>query len=344
VTITRGRPWAAIAVLICTVAMVLAACSSSARRQATPTASSGQPPAVATSQPTSAGTTTSAPTTTAPTTTAPPSPKRGSGSPVHVSLYEGDGQTFGVAMPIIAYFSTAITDASVFDRVVTVTVNGTPVHGAWYFEHSSQSSEALEAHYRTSEYWPAHASIKVAMPLAGLWAGKGLVFSNDLTLSMKTGAAQIVKVDGKAGVDRMRVYHDGKLIRSFAVSLGKAQTPTYAGTAVVMGKANPQHMVSAPGEPFYSIEVPWSVRVTYDGEFIHDAFWNNQLGQQNLSHGCTNLSPADSEWYYRYSQIGDPVTWTNTGTTQRVPVWDGYGDWNLTWSSYRQGGLLAPTA
>jgi hypothetical protein len=38
------------------------------------------------------------------------------------------------------------------------------------------------------------------------------------------------------------------------------------------------------------------------------------------------------------------VTWTNTGTTQRVPVWDGYGDWNLAWSSYQQGGLLAPTA
>ena len=30
-------------------------------------------------------------------------------------------------------------------------------------------------------------------------------------------------------------------------------------------------MVSSPGEAFYSIEVPWSVRVTYDGEFLHDA-------------------------------------------------------------------------
>ena len=74
------------------------------------------------------------------------------------------------------------------------------------------------------------------------------------------------------------------------MSLGKAHTPTYAGTAVVIDKANPQDMVSAPGEPYYNIEVPWSVRVTYDGEFIHDAYWN-------------------------------------------VP-----------WSTYRQGGLLSPTA
>lgn len=259
---------------------------------------------------------------------------------MHVRLFESDGDTFGVGMPIIAYFSTAITDASVFDKVTTVTVNGKVVHGAWYFEHSSQADEALEAHYRTASYWPAHASIKLTMPLAGLWAGRGLVFDDDLSLSIKTGAAQIVKIDGKS--ERMDVYSDGRLVRRFGVSLGKADTPTYAGTAVVIGKANPQDMISAPGEPYYNIEVPWSVRVTYDGEFIHDAYWNGQIGQQNLSHGCTNLSPADSEWYYRYSQIGDPVTWTNTGTSQVVPVWDGYGDWNLSWATYRQGGMLSP--
>jgi hypothetical protein len=83
----------------------------------------------------------------APTTTTT-APRRGHGTPVHVSLYEGDGDTYGVAMPIIAYFSVAPTDATVFDQVVTVKVNGAMVHGAWYFEHSSRSDQALEAHYR----------------------------------------------------------------------------------------------------------------------------------------------------------------------------------------------------
>src|SRR5262249_16184339 len=117
-------------------------------------------------------------------------------------------------------------------------------------------------------------------------------------------------------------------------------TPTYTGTAVVIGKANPQDMVSAPGEPYYNIEVPWSVRVTYDGEFIHDAYWNGQLGQANLSHGCTNLSPANAKWYYHFSVIGDPVTWTNTPTSHPVPLCDAYGAWNLSRASYQQGGLL----
>lgn len=101
----------------------------------------------------------------APTSTGP---RRGSGTPVHVSLYEGDGDTYGVAMPIIAYFSTPVTDASVLDQVTTVTVNGKSASGAWFFENSSQASQAMEAHYRTATYWPAHATIRLNLPVAGL--------------------------------------------------------------------------------------------------------------------------------------------------------------------------------
>lgn len=282
-------------------------------------------------------------TSASPTSTpASPAPRKGSGTAVHVSLLEGDGQTFGIAMPIVAFFSASVSDASTFDQVTRVTVNGAPAHGAWYWEPSSRSDEAMEAHYRLAQYWPAHATISLSLPTAGLWAGPGRVFDNSLTLTMHTGAAHIVTIDGKPGIDRMLAYSDGRLVRRVSVSLGAAQTPTYLGTAVAMAKSNPQLMVSAPGEAFYSIEVPWSVRMTYDGEFLHDAFWNNQLGQVNLSHGCTNMSPADAEWYYHWSLIGDPVTWTNTGTSKVMPVTDGWGDWNLPFAGYSSGGLLHP--
>ena len=271
----------------------------------------------------------------------PTGPKTGSGTPVHVRTFEGDGQTYGVGMPIIAYFSEKITDPSVFDKVVKVTVNGQPADGAWYWEHSSVSSEAMEAHYRLADYWPAHSSIHVSMPLKGLWAGQGLVFDNNLSLDMNIGAAQIAKVDGTPGIDTMTITSDGQPVKTLKVSLGKATTPTYLGTALVMAKSNPEEMKSDPGEtPAYDIQVPWSVRVTDDGEFIHDAYWNGQLGQANLSHGCTNLSPADAQWYYGFAQIGDPVTWTNTGTDKTIPVSDGWGDWNLDWATWSQGGLL----
>jgi lipoprotein-anchoring transpeptidase ErfK/SrfK len=277
----------------------------------------------------------------APTTT--PGPKKGSGSPVHVRLFENDGQTYGVGMPIIAYFSKKITDASVFDKEVKVTVNGQDAGGAWYFEPSSVSDEALEAHYRTQQYWPAHAQIHVDMPVKGLYAGQDLVFDNSVTLDIATGAAQVSTVDG--GAKTMTITSDGQPVKTLEVSLGAAKTPTYLGTAVVMAKSNPEEMKSDPGEtPAYDLLVPWSVRITDSGEFIHDASWNGQIGSANTSHGCTNLTPADAEWYYGWSQIGDPVTYTNTGTGTVIPVGDGWGDWNLDWNTWTQGGLLSPSA
>jgi lipoprotein-anchoring transpeptidase ErfK/SrfK len=278
-----------------------------------------------------------------PSSPATPTPRRGSGTAVHINLFENDGQTYGVGMPIIAYFDEKVTDATVFDQVVRVTVNGQPAGGAWYWEPPSRSDSGSEAHYRLPSYWPAHAAIHVDMPVQGLWAGEGLVFDNSVTLDIATGAAQLTSVDGTPGVDTMTLTSDGQPVKTLQVSLGKSTTPTYLGTALVMAKSNPEEMKSDPGEtPAYDIEVPWSVRVTNDGEFIHDAYWNGQLGQENLSHGCTNLSPADAEWYYGWAQIGDPVTWVNTGTDQTIPVTDGWGDWNLDWATWSQGGLLPP--
>jgi lipoprotein-anchoring transpeptidase ErfK/SrfK len=245
-------------------------------------------------------------------------------------------------MPVIVYFSKKIPDASAFRKAVTVTVNGQRADGAWYFEPSQLSGYGLEAHYRLAQYWPAHAAIHVDLPLAGRSAGPGLTFDNSVSLDMQTGAAQVAQVDGSA--DTMTITSDGQPVKTLEVSLGKATTPTYLGTAVVMAKSNPEEMKSDPGEtPAYDIEVPWSVRVTNDGEFIHDASWNGSIGSANLSHGCTNLGPADAEWYYGFAQIGDPVTWTNTGTSAVIPVDDGWGDWNLDWATYAQGGLLPVT-
>jgi hypothetical protein len=80
-------------------------------------------------------------------------------------------------------------------------------------------------------------------PLGGQRAG----VRRQRDLSIKTGAAQIVKVDGKS--KRMRVYADGKLIRTFLVSLGKADILTYAGTAVVIGTCRPGQVASCDDEP-----------------------------------------------------------------------------------------------
>jgi lipoprotein-anchoring transpeptidase ErfK/SrfK len=254
---------------------------------------------------------------------------------VHVRFLEGDGSTWGVGMPVIAYLSAKITDARDFAAATTVTVNGTPAQGAWYFQKSAiYSGYPLEAHYRTQSYWPAHAKVHLDLAAKGRSAGPGLVFDNSLTLDMSTGAANVSRIDGHT--ERMTVTSDGKPVFSFPVSLGKASTPTFSGVKIVMEKDKVQRMTG----PGYDVKVPWSVRITNSGEFVHSASWNGgNIGQRSTSHGCTNLTAADAQRFFAFAQIGDVTVYTRTGGPT-MPSWDGYGDWNVPWSTWQAGGVL----
>jgi lipoprotein-anchoring transpeptidase ErfK/SrfK len=261
-----------------------------------------------------------------------PSP---SGKPVHVRLYEKDGATYGVGMPIIAYLSASITNAKEFDAATQVTVNGTPDQGAWYFQKSAiYAGYPIEAHYRPAAFWPAHAKVTMNLATKGKSGGPGLVYDNSLTLDMNTGPANVGTVDGKTL--RMVVTSDGKQVFDFPVSLGKASTPTFNGTKVVMDKKAVERMVGAG----YDEQVPWSVRVTNSGEYVHSASWNGgNIGQRSTSHGCTNLTEANAKAYFDFAQVGDPITYTNTGGPT-MPTWDGYGDWNVPWNTWQAGGAV----
>ena len=267
---------------------------------------------------------------------APTESPKPTGKPVRVRLFQGDGSTWGIGMPIIAYLSAEISDARPFAEATKVTVNGTEVQGAWYFQRSAiYKGFPLEAHYRLEKYWPAHADIRMDLPVEGLSAGPGWVFANSLTLDMSTGAANIAKIDGKT--KRMVVTSDGKQKFTFPVSLGAAKTPTFNGTKIVMEKSKLERMVGDD----YDIKVPWSVRVTNSGEFIHSASWNGgNIGRRSTSHGCTNLTVSDAKKYFDFVRVGDVTVYSNTGG-KTMPSWDGYGDWNLSWSTWQSGGAVS---
>lgn len=324
-----------ITALVAAAALSVTACSTTqnAHESADTTPSSSHVSGAA-GQPGSAGIPTgiSEPSTTA-ATSASPLPK-----PVHVSLLESDGGVYGVGMPIIAWFTHAPSDAAAFEKAVAVTVNGAPAGGAWYWEKSAHQGAAVEAHYRPRHYWPAYAKIRMNAPVKGLSAGKGLAYDDNLTLSMSTGAANIATVDGHS--ERMTVTSDGKTVFTFPVSLGAADHPTYGGTKIVMEKDRVQEMKSSPGEPYYDLKVPWSVRLTNSGEFVHAASWNGgNIGIRSTSHGCTNLNVGAAQQYFQFAHIGDVFTYADTGGP-RMPSWDGYGDWNVPWSAWQAGGIL----
>jgi lipoprotein-anchoring transpeptidase ErfK/SrfK len=330
--------------------LVLSACSGSGK-----TDGAGSPsPATASSSSTS--------TSAGVASSVPPGSSTATGRPVHIKLLEDDSNgpvTYGVGMPIVTYFSAKITDASAFAKTAKVTINGVPNAGSWYFESSAIiAGYPLEAHYRpaatpgaSDPYWPAHASIKLDLPTKGVSAGTGLVFDDSLTLSMKTGAAHISYVDCQA--ETMRITSDGASAHAnLPTSCGAAKTPTYTGTKVVMQKGEdtpgadtlrPQgavQMIGSPSDP-YDLIVPWSVRITQSGEYVHAASWNGgNIGVRSTSNGCTNLNTADAEWFYNFAQVGDVVIYTNTGGSV-MPSWDGFGDWNVPQSVWSGGGAVA---
>jgi lipoprotein-anchoring transpeptidase ErfK/SrfK len=254
---------------------------------------------------------------------------------VHVSLLENDGGQYGVGMPIIAWFDRAPTNAKAFAAATTVTVNGKPITGGWYFEHTLHAGSALEGHYRPATYWPAHAKIEMNLPVAGVTAGTGLSFDNSLTLSMTTGAANLLTVD--AHTLQMTVKSDNRVYGTFPVSLGASNTPTARGTKVIMEKGAD---ISMTGPGYFDPHVQWTQRLTYGGEYLHSAPWNvGNLGVRSTSNGCTNLSPAVAKQLFGFLETGDVVSFPNANGPQ-MQLGQGYGDWNVPWTSWLTGGVL----
>jgi lipoprotein-anchoring transpeptidase ErfK/SrfK len=238
-------------------------------------------------------------------------------------------------MPIIVWFNRAPTDAKTFARATTVTVNGKPIAGGWYFEHTAHAGAALEGHFRPQSYWPAHATIELNLPVKGLSAGPGLAFDNSLTLSMSTGAAHVSTVDAQNL--RMTVTSDGVPYGTFPVSLGATNTPTLRGTKVIMEKGAD---ISMSGPGYFDPHVQWTQRLTYGGEYLHSAPWNvGNIGSRSSSNGCTNLLPADAKQLYGFLGIGDVVRYPNA-SGPHMQLGQGYGDWNVPWANWQTGGVL----
>jgi len=247
---------------------------------------------------------------------------------VHASLFQGDGRTYGVGMPIIMRFNRPVLDTTEIEKTIKVTSVPESAPGAWYWFSKT------EAHYRPQTYWPGHATITMDAPLKGVSAGPRLAVDNDLTLTMHTGAAHISTIN--PATLRMTVTTDGRVARTLPVSLGKPGHRTYAGVKVISEKSNPRRMISDPatGPGSYNLLVPWSVRVTNSGEFVHAAPWNSRVGQSDQSHGCTNLNPADAKWFYNFSAIGDVVVTSPGSGMPAMRPWDGWGDWNVPWGTW----------
>jgi lipoprotein-anchoring transpeptidase ErfK/SrfK len=246
-------------------------------------------------------------------------------------IYEAAGQTYGVGMPIVLYFNQQITNKAAVERALQITTSK-PVVGSWYWDDPCNMAVVC-AYFRPQSYWPAHTQVNFTGHLNGVEGAPGVYGDHTLTQSFTIGSSLIVIAS--TATHYMKLYSNGALIDTWPISTGRPGDDTPNGTYLTIDKDNPVDM-KGPG---YNIEVPWSVRFTWSGDYLHDAYWSvGEQGFTNVSHGCVNMPPADAEIYYNMEVPGDPVTVTGS---PKAGTWDnGWTMWFLPWDKYLQGSAL----
>jgi len=247
----------------------------------------------------------------------------------HTQIYEGQGATYGVGMPIILTFDRPITNKAAVERSLQLTTSK-PVVGAWYWDGSEQ------VYFRPRDYWPAYTTVTFTGHLNGVEGAPGVYGVHDLTQTFDIGQSVIAVASTTAHYTL--IYVGGQQEYDWPISTGRATLPTPNGTYLTVQKGNPVRMIGGTKgtSSYYNELVNYAVRFTFSGDYYHSAPWSVvDQGYSNVSHGCVNLPPADAETYYNMAIPGDPITITNS---PKAGNWDdGWTEWFLDWNQYLQG-------
>ena len=249
-----------------------------------------------------------------------------------------DKSEVGVGMPVAVYFDVPVKDHASFEKRMHVT--STPAQtGSWYWVSDT------EARYRPQAYWKPGTTIKVDLDINGASAGGDVYGQHSRTATYKVGDAHVFKVNART--HQMKVFSNGKLLRTIPITTGKPGFTTRSGIKVISEKHRVKEMRSETigisdqsSSDYYSLDdVEYAMRISNSGEFIHAAPWSTgSQGYANVSHGCTGLSTANAAWLYGLARIGDVVE--TTGTDRKMEWDNGFGDWNLSWAEYQKGSAL----
>ena len=247
------------------------------------------------------------------------------------TLNIGDGDTVGIAAPIVLQFDDHVADKAAVERALQVQTS-VPTEGSWAW--LSDDNGGSRVHWRSKDYLQPGAQVTVTAKLYGVNYGEGRWGQEDLRLHFTVGRSQIVKADVTS--HRMVVVRDGKVIMDFPASYGLGSDPnrvTRNGTHVVMSKS-PLYLMSNPAYGYVNFPSHWSVRISNNGEFIHaNPETTGVQGSANVTHGCVNLSTANAKQYFDSAIFGDPVEVTRSNVAMSAADGDIY-DWSVSWDKW----------
>ena len=255
---------------------------------------------------------------------------------LETSISPLSGQSVGVGMPIIVRFNATVRDRAAVEKALVVT-SSKPAEGAWSWVSDT------EVHYRPKDYWPAYDKVTLDVNLKGVDAGRGVWGMKNRAVSFRTGSSMVSIVDVDAHT--LTVFRNGQKARVIPVTTGKAEFLTRNGTKVILEKHTLKVMDSTTvGIPkrspeYYRLDVPYAMRVTWSGEFVHAAPWSTgSQGRDNVSHGCVGMSMTNAIWLFNQSEVGDIVK--VVGSPRPLEPGNGYTDWNVSWPDWLAGSAL----
>jgi len=255
-----------------------------------------------------------------------------------------DGQTVGVAAPIILQFDAAIADDDRAEVEKAVKVTTTPeVEGSWAWLPDEAGGSRM--HWRTKEYYPPGTAVHVDAKLYGVSFGEDAYGATDSTLDFTIGRRQVVKAE--ASSHRIQVLDEaGAVIMDFPCSYGEGdldRNVTRSGIHVVTEKYEDFYMTN-PAAGYANVHERFAVRISNNGEFIHCN--PNSVGAQgntNVTNGCINLNLENSQEYFNAALYGDPVE--VTGTRIDLSYADGdIWDWAVPWDEWKSMSALSSAA
>jgi lipoprotein-anchoring transpeptidase ErfK/SrfK len=256
---------------------------------------------------------------------------------ITTSISPGDGAVVGVAAPVIVHLGYDPADKDLIEKHVTITT--TPhVEGAWaWIQHDGDKWPSLD--WRPMGYWPAGTTVHVESNIYGLDFGEDYFGGDNVTSDFTIGRNQVVLADANA--HNIVVQRDGVTVATYDASFGSGDEigdpnrVTRSGIHVVSDMQETVKM-SNPAYGYTNITEHWAVRISANGEFIHQNQGTVDVqGVDNVSHGCINLSAESAEAYYASAIIGDPVVVTGTSVQLSAADGDIY-DWAIPWETWLQ--------
>jgi cytochrome c556 len=174
--------------------------------------------------------------------------------------------------------------------------------------NNMQHLKAMEADYSDTTPWnQPHASDTQLMQHYNLNSGQVIVVS-------------LIE-------QSLRLYQDGKLVRSFLITSGQYEKPTPPGYWHIFLRQSPTKFKSSEpkGSAFWypDTNINYAMEYRDGGYFIHDSWWRVDYGPKTNfphvdsggdqsfagsgSHGCINMQEEQAAWMYAHTGYGTPV-------------------------------------